>query len=53
MVVPLSQSALTDAESVATTAPPAYLPFWKRFILRSSHRALVDGIMLLVERFAR
>jgi hypothetical protein len=30
-----------------------YLPFPKSFILRSSHRALVDGIMLLVERLAR
>jgi hypothetical protein len=27
-----------------------YLPFSKRFILRSSHPALVGGIMLLVER---
>jgi hypothetical protein len=27
-----------------------YLPFSKKFILRSSHPALVGGIMLLVER---
>jgi hypothetical protein len=27
-----------------------YLPFSKMFILRSSHPALVGGIMLLVER---
>jgi hypothetical protein len=27
-----------------------YLPFSKTFILRSSHPALVGGIMLLVER---